>query len=83
LKSGEKDLLRCICGRRSWWSYPRILIRRDIRMVDKKDSIPLGDRKDHITADVDSEWWVLIIASLMWGSWKLIFVIIVVLILVF
>ena len=40
-------------------------------MVDKKDSIPLGDRKDHITADVDSEWWVLIIASLMWDrDWE-------------
>jgi hypothetical protein len=52
-------------------------------MIDKRDSIPLGDLKDRITADVDREWWTLIIASLMWGSWKVIFVIIVILVLIF
>ena len=52
-------------------------------MIDEKDSIPLGNNKDRITADIDREWWTLIIASLMWGSWKVIFVIIVILVLIF
>jgi hypothetical protein len=52
-------------------------------MVDKRDSIPLGDCKNHITADVDREWWTLIIASLMWGSWKVLLVIIVILFFIF
>ena len=52
-------------------------------MVDKRDSIPLGDCKDRITADVDREWWTFIIASLMFGSWKLILVVIVILVLIF
>jgi hypothetical protein len=52
-------------------------------MVDKKDSIPLGNNKDRITADVDREWWTFIIATLMFGSWKLLLVIIVILVLIF
>jgi hypothetical protein len=52
-------------------------------MVDKRDAIPLGKCKDHITADVDREWWTFIIATLMFGSWKLILVIIVILVLIF
>ena len=65
------------------WNYPRILIRGGIHMVDKRDAIPLGKCKDHITADVDREWWTFIIATLMFGSWKLILVIIVILVLIF
>jgi len=52
-------------------------------MIDEKDSIPLGNNKDRITADVDREWWTFIIATLMFGSWKLLLVIIVILVLIF
>ena len=35
-------------------------------MIDKRDSIPLGDHKDRITADVDREWWTLKLQHLKW-----------------
>jgi hypothetical protein len=73
LKNGERDLLKCICGRRSWWNYPRILIREDIHM-DSRKSIPVEEVKQP-TADMDSYWWELILGILLMTGMKFIFVI--------